>query len=328
MADFYLGIDLGGTDIKLGIVDGQGRIVRSAKSPTHAERGPEAVLENIAVHAQDLIAGAGAGKSGTGTLPVTAVGMGCPGPLSSRLGIVHQAPNLPGWNEVPAQKVLEEKLSLPVALSNDANAAAYGEWWVGAGREVDTMILFTLGTGVGGGIVLDDELWTGPDDTAAELGHMIINFDGPLCGCGNHGCLEAYASATAIRRDVKQALAEGVKTNIQIPEGAEDDFGARVVYDAAMAGDAFAIELFRKVGYYLGIAAGTAINVFNPEMIAYGGALSNAGDFIFKPLIETARKNCFETPGNRARIVTATLGNDAGIIGAAGLAMKRYTMRE
>ncbi len=314
MADYYLGIDLGGTDTKLGIVDESGRIVRSAKSPTHSEKGPEGVLADIATHARDLI------SSGN---PVQAVGMGCPGPLSSRMGIVYETPNLPGWTNVPAQKILEEHLQLPVTLNNDANAAAYGEWWVGAGADVDTMLLFTLGTGVGGGLVINDELYIGPNDTAGELGHMIINFDGPLCGCGNHGCIEAYASATAIRRDVKQAIAAGVKTTIQIPEGAEEDFGTRVVYDAAMQGDEYAIELFDKVGYYLGIAAATVINVFNPEMIAYGGALSNAGDFIFKPLIETAKKNSFKTPGDRVRIVRATLGNDAGIIGAAGLAMKR-----
>jgi glucokinase len=313
MPDYYLGIDLGGTDIKLGIVDESGRIIRSGKNPTHAELGPDGVLSNIARHARDLI------DSGH---PVKAIGMACPGPLNSREGIVYETPNLSGWKNVPAKSILQDKLQLPVALINDANAAAYGEWWVGAGREVDTMIMFTLGTGVGGGIVINDELYTGPDDTAAELGHMIINFEGPQCACGNYGCIEAYASATAIRREVKKAFAEGVQTKIQIPEGAEDDFGARVVYDAAMEGDPFAIELFRKVGHYLGIAAASMINAFNPEMICYGGALSNAEQFIFEPLRQTALANSFETPGKRAKIVKATLGNDAGIIGAAALAVK------
>lgn len=312
MSNFTLGLDIGGTDIKLGIVDESGRIVRSAKSPTHADLGPEGVLDNIARHAKDLMQ--------TGTADVQSVGIAMPGPLNSRLGIVYQTPNLPGWNNVPARDILQEKLGLPVNLVNDANAAAYGEWWVGAGREVDTMIFYTLGTGVGGGIVIDDKLYTGPDDTAAELGHVIINFDGPQCGCGNYGCIEAYASATAIRRDVKKAFAEGVQTKIQIPDGAEEDFGSRVVYDAAVAGDPFAIELLRKVGYYLGIAAAGMINAINPEMIAYGGALSNAGDFIFNPLRETVLANSFPTPGKRVKIVHATLGNTAGIIGAAALA--------
>lgn len=314
MAQYTLGIDLGGTDTKFGIVDDQGRIVRSAKSPTHSDKGPDGVLTDIAVHARDLIISSG--------YRVESAGMGCPGPLSSKLGIVYETPNLPGWNNVPAQRILEEKLGIPVRLNNDANAAAYGEWWVGAGAGVDTMILFTLGTGVGGGIVLNGELYTGPDDTAGELGHMVINFEGPRCGCGNNGCIEAYASATAIRRDVKLALASGVKTSIQIPEGAEEDFGARVVYDAAVEGDLFAIELFEKVGIYLGIAAANIINILNPEMLAYGGALSNAGDFIFKPLEKVARENSFDTPGKRCKIVKASLGNDAGIIGAAGLAQK------
>jgi glucokinase len=235
---------------------------------------------------------------------------------------VYETPNLTGWKNVQAQRILQEKLQLPVHLINDANAAAYGEWWVGAGREVDTMILYTLGTGVGGGIVINDELYTGPDDTAAELGHMIINFEGPKCACGNHGCIEAYAGATAIRREVKKAFEEGVQTKIQIPEGAEDDFGARVVYDAAMEGDQFAIDLFARMGHYLGIAAAAMINALNPEMICYGGGLSSAGDLIFEPLRKTALANSFETPGRRAKIVHAILGNDAGIIGAAALAMK------
>lgn len=313
MAHYYLGIDLGGTDIKLGIVDEDGRIIRSAKTPTHAEAGPEAVLANIAKHAQELI---GSGQ------PVRAVGMACPGPLNSKLGIVFETPNLSGWKNVPAARILKEHLNLPIALINDANAAAYGEWWVGAGRDVRSMILFTLGTGVGGGIILDNELYLGIDETAAELGHLIINFNGPKCPCGNNGCIEAYAGAKAIRREVKKAFLEGVQTKIQIPEGAEDDFGARVVYDAAVAGDPFAIELFQKVGEYLGCAAASMINALNPEMIVYGGGLSNAGDFIFEPLRRTALANSFETPGKRAKIVQATLGNDAGMIGAAALARK------
>lgn len=316
MSSLFLGIDLGGTDTKYGIVDGEGRVLRSAKNPTHGEEGYEKVLNRIAEFAKDLI---------NGYPGVTAVGMGCPGPLNSRLGIVYETPNLPGWNNVPVQKILEEKIGLPVTLNNDANAAAFGEFWVGAGKEVGSMILFTLGTGVGGGIILDGKLYDGPDTTAGELGHMVINFDGPKCGCGNKGCIEAYASATAIRRDVKQALASGVQTSIEIPDGAEDDFGTKVVFDAAVKGDKFAIELFEKVGFYLGVAAGSIVNIFNPEMIAYGGALSNAGDFIFEPLKKTMKEIAFETPAKRCEIRQASLGNDAGIIGAAGLAMKRYS---
>lgn len=314
MPDYYLGIDVGGTDIKLGIVDETGKIHQQDKHPTEADRGPDHVLGKIAGHAQDLI---------KATQPVKAVGMACPGPLNGKEGIVYETPNLAGWHNVPARDILQKHLDLPVVLINDANAAAYGEWWVGAGREVDTMILFTLGTGVGGGIVIDDELYLGPDETAGELGHMIINFDGPECPCGNRGCIEAYAGAKAIRRELKKAIAEGVKTKIEIPEGDEDDFGTLVVYEAAKEGDELAIRLFRDVGRYLGIAAATMINSLNPEMIAYGGALSNAEEFIFDELRKTALANSFQTPGERVKIVKATLGNDAGIIGAAAQAMKK-----
>ena len=312
-SDLVLGIDLGGTDCKFGVVDTQGRVIHSSKNSTRSELGPEGVIDDIANHARNLLA----------VHKVKAIGVGVPGPMSSRLGIVFETPNLPGWVNVPARKMLEDRLQLPVTLNNDANSAAYGEYWAGAaaGVDIECMILFTLGTGVGGGIIMNGKLYVGPDDTAGELGHMCINFDGPKCGCGSNGCLEAYASATAIRREVKQALAAGTKTSIHIPEGAEEDFGAKVVYDAAVGGDAFAIDLFRRVGDALGVAAATMINVLNPDMIAYGGALANAGDFIFTPLKERAHKNAFEQPAKRVKIVKATLGNDAGIIGAAGLAM-------
>lgn len=313
-SELLLGIDLGGTDCKFGVVDEMGRVIHSSKNPTRPELGPEGVIAGIAAHAQGLLS----------QHPVKAIGMGVPGPMSSRLGLVYEAPNLPGWYHVPVQELLEGHLKLPVSLSNDANAAAYGEYWAGAGREISgTMILFTLGTGVGGGIILDGQLYVGPDDTAGELGHMCIEVNGELCGCGGRGCLEAYASATAIRREVRNSLAAGVKTKIHIPDGAEEAFGAKVVYDAACEGDEFAIGLFRKVGEALGAAAGSMINIFNPDMIVYGGAIANAGEFIFGPLRERARQQAFEKPFSRTTIQQATLGNDAGIIGAAGLAIRR-----
>lgn len=315
--ELILGIDLGGTDCKFGIVDALGRVIHSSKNPTHAELGPEGVIDRIASHARDLLS---AGHK------VKAIGMGVPGPMSSREGMVWEAPNLGGWINVPVQKMLEDRLKIPVVLNNDANAAAYGEYWTGAGAETNsgTMIFWTLGTGIGGGIIMDGELYDGPDDTAGELGHMMIDFnDGPECNCGSRGCVEAYAGATAIRREVLAAIAAGVKTSIFIPDGCEDDFGAKVVYDAAIAGDKFAIELFGKVGEALGFAAAIMINVFNPDLLIYGGAMANAGELIFAPLRETALKNAFKKPGSRVQIKKASLGNDAGIIGAAGLAMKR-----
>jgi glucokinase len=307
---------MGGTDVKYGIVDSNGRVVRRSKHPTEAQLGPERVIELIAKHALEL----------AGDDEVVTLGMGVPGPMNSREGLIYEAPNLPNWINVPVAAMLREHVKMPVFLNNDANAAAYGEFWIGAGRDVDTMILFTLGTGVGGGIILNGELFHGPDDTAGELGHMIINFNGPLCNCGNHGCLEAYASATAVKRMLNEALAQGRKTIIEAPSDGVEEFGAIEVYKAALAGDELALEIWRKVGEALGYAAATCINVLNPDMLAYGGAVAGAGEFILKPLRETALANSFKKPGEHVRIEAATLGADAGIIGAAGLALKN--MRE
>lgn len=307
---YMLGIDLGGTDTKYGLVDSTGRLVAKAKFPTCAQEGFDGVIARVAAHAREFIAGR----------PVRAVGMGVPGPMNSEEGIVYEAPNLPGWENAPVRARLEELLGLPVVLHNDANAAAWGEFWAGAGRGCRHMVLFSLGTGVGGGLILGGQLYTGPDDTAGELGHMTIDFEGPVCNCGSRGCLEAYASATAIRRVVREALAQGVPTSIRIPRGEEETFGARLVYEAAVAGDGFARQVLYDVGKALGIAAASVINMLNPERIIYGGAMIGAGEFIFGPLRDYARARAFRRPAARARILVAELGPDAGMIGAAGLA--------
>ena len=314
MTDFTLGIDLGGTNTKMGIVDATGQLLEQRSYPTNSHKGPDGVLAEMAANGLKLI-------SETGRT-VKTVGIGSPGPINGKLGIVYEAPNLGGWVNVEVTKILQQHMQLPVTLSNDANAAAYGEWWAGAGTEIDTMILLTLGTGVGGGIVINDELYSGIDDTAGELGHVIINFDGPLCGCGNRGCIEAYASATAILRDVRAAIAAGEPTSLKLPEGDDPDFGTKQVYDAALAGDALSIRIFERMGFTLGITCATLINSLNPEMIAFGGAMSNAWELFQPIMVDTIKKNAFEAPANRCRIERARLGNDAGIIGAAGLAMK------
>ncbi len=310
-----LGIDLGGTDTKFGIVDADGHIVEQAKIPTHAHEGFEKVIERVAHTARELAS----------RHMVQGVGMGVPGPMNSQLGIVYEAPNLPGWENAPVRKCLEKLLGLPVVLHNDANAAAYGEFWAGAGRGCSNMVLFSLGTGVGGGLIINGKLYTGPDDTAGELGHMTIDFEGPPCNCGSRGCLEAYASATAIRRVVREALAAGVQTSIRIPQGEEETFGARLVYDAAVQGDPFAKQVLYDVGKALGIAAASIINILNPERLIYSGALTGAGEFIFAPLRDFARARAFRRPSERVEILVAQLGADAGIVGAAGLAFESFS---
>ncbi len=313
-----LGIDLGGTDTKFGLVDRCGQVVAKAKFPTLAHLGFEEVIKRVAEHARKVI----------GTQKVQGVGMGVPGPMNSAQGIVYEAPNLPGWENVPVRDRLQELLGLPVVLHNDANAAAYGEYWAGAGQGCRNMVLFSLGTGVGGGLIIDGKLYTGPDDTAGELGHITIDYNGRPCNCGSRGCLEAYASATAIRRIVREALADGVTTSLRIPPGEEETFGARIVYEAALAGDEFARRVLHDVGVALGVAAASVINMLNPERIIYSGAMIGAGEFIFAPLRENARARAFRRPGARAEILLAKLGPDAGLIGAAGLAWQTFASVE
>lgn len=317
-AKLVLGIDLGGTDCKYALVNESGQIVKRARHPTRSELGPEGVIANIAAHASELIRGEN----------VAAIGMGVPGPMSSTEGVVFEAPNLPGWINTPVRDMLQSRLEtrLPVFLNNDANAAAYGEFWAGAGRDasIQNMILFTLGTGIGGGIILNGELYTGPDDTAAELGHMCINFDGPKCNCGAYGCLEVYAGAAAVRRMVREALSAGRQTRIRFPEGGSDEeFGAKLVYDAAVDQCEVSIEILRTVGRALGVAASTCINIFNPDMILYSGGMIHAGEYIFGPLREVALSWPFRKPASRVKLSLAELGSDAGVIGAAGLALKK-----
>lgn len=319
-----LGIDLGGTDCKIGLIGSSGQVLAQGKFPTQSHLGPDGVLENIARQARAFLTN----DCGFHPLP-QAVGMGVPGPMSSRHGIVYEAPNLPGWVNIPVAEKVSSHLKLPVFLSNDANAAAWGEYWGGAAARnpgLTSMIFYTLGTGVGGGIILNGQLLEGPDDTAGELGHMVIDTrpDAPLCGCGNRGCLEALASATAVRRRVLELQKAGEVGLMEIPESGE--FGARVVFDAAEKGCIVAKGVFREVGTALGVAIANMINALNPELILLGGAMAGAGRHVLDPLLTTAQANSFAKPFQRVRIEQAQLGADAGIVGAAGMAFRRYPL--
>jgi glucokinase len=315
-----LGIDLGGTDCKIGLVDRTGRILAKGKFPTRSEMGPDGVLKNIAEEAKRFLEEEGAFARPGG------VGMGVPGPMSSRHGIVYEAPNLPGWRNVAVASVVSQHLGWPVVLCNDANAAAWGEFWGASSHRdvgVSSMIFYTLGTGVGGGIILNGQLLEGPDDTAGELGHMVIDIrpNAPQCGCGNRGCLEAIASATAVKRRVLEQQSRGDLGLIQIP--ADGKIGARTVFEAAERGCNVAKAIFHEVGEALGVAIANMINALNPELVVLGGAMSGAGHHILDPLRARAKANSFAKPFSRVRIEVARLGADAGLVGAAGMAFRQ-----
>lgn len=320
---YLVGIDLGGTDIKSAILTEEGEIIARSKIETKVERGAADAMHRVAQDIERLLKGNHIKKQ-----EVRGVGIGSPGPLSTRLGIIHRAPNLIGWDNAPLRKLLSEALSLPVMLYNDANAAAYGEFWQGAGKDISTLVLFTIGTGVGGGLILNNKLYVGIDETAGELGHITIlpDSNAPLCSCGNRGCLEALASATAIVRRVKKGVDRGVATILK--EDAEKGMlTSKSVYIAAKNEDKFALQILEETGRYLGIAAAFMIDALNPEVIVFGGGVSAAvgsgvgapDDFLFKWIIDEAKKRSLEVPFKRVKIVPASLGNDAGFIGAAGL---------
>ena len=309
MQDVVIGIDLGGTNIKAGAVTNDGRVLLRDREPTPTPSVPAAVVEAIA-----RVVGRCVAQFQQQGQRVAGLGVGSPGTIDLDRGIVLFSPNLTGWGDVPLKAMTEEKLGLPCALENDANAAALGEQWVGAGRGADSLVMFTLGTGIGGGIVLDDKVWHGTGGFAGEIGHMSINPDGPLCGCGNRGCIEAYASATAMVRRMREAIERGQKSTLAHKGG---QFSSRDIYQAALAGDAAARENFEATARYLGVAVSNILHILNPAVIVLSGGVTASGDLLMEPLKDEMKRRTMEAPYRDARICFAELGEDAGFIGAA-----------
>jgi glucokinase len=311
-----LGVDLGGTDTKLGVVSAEGEILDQTKIPTHAERGGEDTIRRIGLALDDLLQ-----RNSLKRADIRGIGFGSPGPLSTSRGVVLDTPNLQ-WVNVPVRALLENFMNLPVVLHNDANAAAYGEFWRGAGRGSSIMVLYTLGTGVGGGICLNNDLLVGPGENAGELGHMVINPKGPQCPCGHWGCLEAHAAAKAVVRDTLAAIDAGEPTSLRdVPR---EQIKAKRVFEAARDGDALARRIFHNVGWCLGLASGNLINVLNAEVFVFGGAMSGAWEVLYDAILEGARASTIAMPLDKVQFVRAALGENSGIIGAAGLALKEF----
>lgn len=310
---YVIGVDLGGTFIKSAIFTQDGEIVVQSSVDTGDDHRPEVVVKRIADAVNANINEKNINKS-----HISGLGIGSPGPLNSKTGIVKFSPNIKGWRDVPLRDLLEKETGIKTKLYNDANAAAYGEFWKGAGKDVSTFVMFTLGTGIGGGLILNNKLYTGIDDYAGELGHMTVLPDGPLCGCGNYGCIEALASATAVVRRTIEGIEKGRETILK-KDLAEGTLTCKAVYNAAVAGDKYAIEILAETGRYLGIVASWMVNALNPEMIVYSGGLSKAGPYLFDHIISEAKKRSLAAPFERVKICPAQLGYDAGLIGAAGL---------
>jgi glucokinase len=314
-----LGIDLGGTKILTAVVDEQGKMLSRDHSITPAKEGQQAVVRSILESASRALDQAQIAAS-----DLTAIGIGAPGLSNLETGILFTSPNLPGWKDVPLRDIIENELGSKAFLINDANAAAVGELYLGAGRGARNLIYITVSTGVGGGIIIDGKIYTGSIGIAGELGHMVIDDEGPACNCGNRGCWETLASGTALAREARHRINEGTATSIlKYADGNIEKINAEAIHEAAQAGDKLAKELIGQTAYYLGVGMANLINIFNPEVIVIGGGLSNMGDMLLKPAFEEAGGRAFKQSYQAVRFARAELGRDSGVRGAAAFALEQ-----
>jgi glucokinase len=337
MADFSIGVDLGGTNLRIAAVDERGVLLEKVTLGTQVALGRDRVIHDMCEAIRHL-----ADKyDGSGTLQ--GIGIGVPGIIDMKTGTLRESPNLPGWAESPVRTQIEQMLGTRVILENDANAAAFGENWLGAARHVDDMAMFTLGTGVGGGIVLGRVIWHGMTGMAGEFGHITVEPEGAQCGCGNRGCLEQYASATAVVRMAREAIQEHGASGLSHAANANPEFSAKAVYNLAIQGDEEAKKIFRRVGRALGVVIADLVNALNLPMYVIGGGVSSAWEAFSPAIFDELKKRSMvyaatappsvageeqgasaqvEPGGPTRTIVTrALLGSDAGLFGAARLPM-------
>lgn len=306
-----IGVDVGGTKIAAAMVEPDGSINRRFRTETRAVEGPDKVIERICQGIEQVM----------GEEKVDGIGIACPGPLDARTGVILSPPNLPGWDRIPLKDRLEERFGVPVRVENDANAAAWGEYLLGAGRGADPLVYMTVSTGIGGGVVLDGHLFRGADTYAGEVGHMIVDPRGALCGCGRRGCLEAMASGTAIARAAEEAVRNG---NSRIRElSGKCAPRAEHVFAAFREGDETAARIISEEIRYLAIGIANIVHLLNPRVIVIGGGVASAGEVFFAPLRERISTYLMPSFANTFEIRPAELGEDAGVIGAAALWARR-----
>jgi len=342
MTKFAIGVDLGGTNLRIAAVDEHGRLLDKGTTDTNVARGRDLVITEMSEAISSLVAKLK--DSGT----IVGVGVGVPGIIDLETGMSRESPNLPGWNDYPVRDEIERRLRAPVILENDANAAALGEKWLGAAREVDDMAILTLGTGVGGGLVLHGRIWHGMNGMAGEFGHITVDPNGPRCKCGSFGCAEVFASATAVVRMANESIAGGNAPQLSRLEKSDPEFSAKLVYNLAKNGDAPSREIFRKVGVGLGILMGDLVNGLNLPMYVVGGGMASAWDLFSPSMFEEVLKRSMvyaatapvapnaqkpaeaegaaaevhpRASGKKTIITKAMLGSDAGLYGAARLPM-------
>jgi len=313
---YIIGVDIGGTKCAATIASIDGDIIARRSEPTQGdERSPEQVLASLIGHIGTLI-----GEVGCEVSELIGVGVSCGGPLDTRTGVIYAPPNLPRWTAVPVRTILEDALKLPVLVENDANATAVAEWKFGAGKGTSNMVFMTMGTGIGGGIIVDGRLVHGANDLAGELGHQTILMNGPLCGCGKRGCLEALASGPSIARLARESLISGrQKRVLPLAGGKPEAITAAHVVEAAHEGDPFAREILREAGTYMGLGIANVIQILNPELVVLGTIAVHAGDLILEPIRAAVKEYAWSRSAEVCSIVPAALGDRAQDLAAIAL---------
>ena len=318
-ARYIVGIDLGGTNIVAGVLPADGGRQLAVRSvATEAAGGADAVIGRIVEAAERAMAEV-CRETGAVRRDFVGVGIGAPGPLDRETGVVRVAPNL-GWRDVPLRQRVADALGLPAALDNDANCATLGECWLGAARNARHVVGLTIGTGIGGGLVVDGRLYHGASDVAGEVGHMTIDATGRRCACGNYGCLEAYASGPAIAERAREALGGGETSTLPALVGGDlSRITAQTVYEAAAQGDTLARLIVRETAHLLGAGVANLLNVFNPDVVVIAGGVTQAGTALFEPLRAEVRRRAFASAVEACRIVPGELPGTAGLVGAVAM---------
>jgi glucokinase len=315
--NYFVGLDVGGTTMKAAVVDDAGRASASVTLPTESRRGQEAGLATMCEAIRRAVA-----VSGKALTDISGIGVATPGTMDIPAGIILDPPNLRPWQNVPVRQFIQDTFTIPTAFQNDANAAAYGEYWVGAGRDVKSLVLFTLGTGIGGGVIIDDKVLEGRHSHGAEVGHMKIEMTNPRqCGCGRLGCLEAYASATAVVKRAKDALALRKSSRLAaLVNENQEELSARAIFMAAEQGDELATKIVDETAFYLAVGAMNMMHIIDPDVVVFAGGMTAAGETFLNRIRLHVKELAFPVPAERTLIRYAQLGSDAGMIGAAACA--------
>ena len=311
---YKLGVDLGGTKILIALAKEGGEIVNSGKFPTRASEGVSKVLDHLICCIGEVVSARGISRH-----ELEGAGICVAGFFDIRSRTMISSPNLPGWEQFPLEQELKKRLKIPILVENDANAAAYGEYLYGAGKGKKNMVNITLGTGIGGGIITEGRIYRGSGGFAGEMGHITVLPQGPLCGCGNYGCLESLSSGSAIAREGRLLLKAGVGGFLRKIAGKENELTASHVFEAARNGDRGAAEIIDKAAYYLGLALSFVVNILNPEVITMSGGMAQTGELFFAPVRRYLKETAIPPSGDMVSVIPAVLGEEAGVKGVLSL---------